>query len=105
MEGLDREVLAQPPAVALLRRDVIRRVVAGTREPVLLDDDPSVVADEGVEEASEVDVAGAEFAERAVSPRLGPITGVLDHLERDVLEVHVPDATAPVPHPVHRIAA
>ena len=81
------------------------------RDPVLLDDEPALVAAGGelVEEGSQVDVASAELGEDAAAPRLGHVGPVGEHALEDVaavvLHVHVRDPLAPVPQTLDRIAA
>src|SRR5262245_9191248 len=87
-------MLGEPAPVACLRLDLRGGIVLRAGHPVLLHHEPAVVAVEPGEEAVEVGVAGAELAERAGAPGLGPVARAAHHLEPDVLQVQVLDSRA-----------
>src|SRR4029450_13223087 len=75
--GSEPGMVGQPGPVSRLCLDLRSGLVARARNPVLLDDEPTVVAArrELGKEPVEVDVPGAELAEDAPAPRLVPRVG------------------------------
>jgi hypothetical protein len=100
-------MVGQPAPVSRLRLDLRSGLVVRARNPVLLDDEPTVVAArrELGKEPVEVDVPGAELAEDASAPRLVPRVGGPKNIQADVLQMDVLNAVAPVPKGRDRLAA
>ena len=104
-------MLAEPCAIPHLRLGRLGDHLVGSRDPVLLDDDPPVVADvaERAEEPWEVDVALAELAEDPAPPGLDHVGSVRDdlaqHVHPDVFDVDVVHARAPVVERLDRVRA
>src|SRR5439155_6327617 len=94
-----------------LRVGGLRKRLVLTRDPILFDADPALVADPGQlgEEALQIDVAAAELAEDPAPPGLERVGAIADDAAEDVrphvLDVHVGDARAPVAQRLDRIAA
>src|SRR4051794_22261710 len=88
-EALEPGVRREPAAVSPLRLDRALGALARRGDPVLLDDNPAVVAVELREEAGEVDVAGAEVAEDAAARGALEVGRRVQHVEADVLQVDV----------------
>ncbi len=85
---------------------------SGARDPVLLDDEPAVVAARGElgEERVQVDVARAELAEHAAAPRLAPSRArrrsrALEHRARASFTCTWSIAAGPVAQRLDRVAA
>src|SRR5512133_1289736 len=100
-------MVGEPPPVSCLRLDLWCGIVVGARDPVLLDDEPTVVSAlfQLRQEHVEVDVSGAELAESTPTPGIVPCCSPVEDVEPHVLQVHVPDAVTPVAEGRDRIAA
>src|SRR4029453_9076695 len=100
-------MVGQPAPVSRLCLDLRSGLVVRARNPVLLDDEPTVVAArrELGKETVEVDVPRAELEEDAPAPRLVPRAGGAENVQADVLQVDVLDAVAPVPKGSDRLPA
>src|SRR5512132_1076551 len=100
-------MVGEPPPVSRLGLDLRQGIVVGARDPVLLDDEPTVVSAlfQLRQEPVEVDVPGAELAEGTPTPGLIPCGSPLEDVEPHVLQMHVPEAVTPVAEGRDRIAA
>ena len=80
-------MVGEPAPVSRLRLDLRYGIVVRAGDPVLLDDEPTVVSAlfQLLQEPVEVDVSGSELAEGTLTPGLIPCGSALQDVEPHVL--------------------